>query len=251
MGRERIVWRTSRKGDAEDERSSSKAEKSGAAFGQAREEEQRDGRGEPQQRRRQVGVPAHPGVIHIRRNRSDRQRIADRQKRTEASARGSLPDTNGSTRNIPRSDPTYPAATPKPETRPEFVSSDTSGQERVVEDVRALERDVREREEDEDARHRPRRGDERREGDAREDERHQEAPLARAVREVSEERRRHGHDGHREAERERELLASARHPSRDVEREMERQEVHREARRPELVEAPRENGPAARPHEIR
>ena len=124
-------------------------------------------------------------------------------------------------------------------------------QERVVEDIRALERDVREREENEDARHGPRRRDEPGQDDAGEHERDEESPFARAVREMSQKRSREGHDRHGEAEREGELLAASRHAPGDVERKMERKEVHREARRSELVEAPGENRSAARFHQIR
>src|SRR5262249_37733771 len=91
----------------------------------------------------------------------------------------------------------------------------------------------------------------RRSRDAQEDARHEEPALPLRVAEAAEERRRQDDDHHREDERERELLAPARHAARDVEREVEREDDHREARRPELVGGPRADRRLRRAHRRR
>ena len=116
LGSERIVWRTSRNGGrrrtgdflrrGESSPAGARGGSAALRLREAREEQKRDGRPEPQQRRGQVGVLAHPGVIHIRRNRRDGKASQIAEPRTGGSLARRSRKRRARHRTIPRSEPT-------------------------------------------------------------------------------------------------------------------------------------------------
>ena len=102
-------------------------------FGKRAKEQERDGRDEAlTEGGRRVGVSTHPGVIHIREETEATDNASQIDETNEGIPERISPETKGSTTIIPSSDPMYPAATPKPDTRPEFRSSGNLRQKRVV-----------------------------------------------------------------------------------------------------------------------